>query len=181
MNVPKQLFIENLNSEQVAAIQRRMKSGKFSKDSFLRWYQSLKRVIEADRGTLQKIRITYDQIADKLDYLFHESYHRPADLIDGIFNVTTVLSAGGQECPFFYETELTGSNVLPRVYTCGLGSRSLFIKNERQGTEIIVSDLLLHLIRDHHFFEGGSSRLNPIQVIRTLELEPEVDYFSRRL
>ncbi|MBT3273662.1 MAG: hypothetical protein HN368_10935, partial [Spirochaetales bacterium] len=49
------------------------------------------------------------------------------------------------------------------------------VKNEKSGEEIVYSDLHIHLIQDHGFYQGKASmfRLDPGQIVRVLEMEPE--------
>jgi hypothetical protein len=51
------------------------------------------------------------------------------------------------------------------------------IRNEATGKEIVYSDLQIHLISEHGFYEGKGSRfrLSPVELAEILEIEPEGD------
>lgn len=170
MNLSKQRLIEQLTPEQIAFVQKRMKSRQFSEQVFLRWYQNLQSLIGIDSNTLKEIGVTPEQIADKLDYLFSEARSHRNSLIEGVFRVKTLQWGGLQVCPFRYETNKDG------VASCGFASTDLLIQNERQNAGVYVAGLLPHLIRDHHFFEGGSYRLDPRKITKILELGAERGY-----
>jgi hypothetical protein len=73
------------------------------------------------------------------------------------------LRAGGcQDCPWGCE-DLPWSNLEFRI------------ENERAGEVVKGPGLIVHLIREHSFFEGLESpyRVNPIKLVKVLELRPE--------
>ncbi len=192
MKVPKQLFIEDLSPEQIAVIESRMRP------DFLGFYQSLEGIIRADSRLLERYGITHKQIADKLNYLLVEAFKelKKCETLEGeayfeasseaffnlefngvlvgYFRVYAIGYGGTKECQFFNETRRDENGDL-YLYTCGLGSWDFIITNEIQGTTIHFPELMIHLVRDHHFFEGRTSyRLNPENAIKVLELRPEM-------
>ena len=169
MHIPKQLFIEDLTSEQIQVIEARMRPRQFSEAGFLGRKQNLRDVVYEDAETIRKLGVNYNQIADKIDYLTDYTADGCGRVVDDIFKVSVIFSAGIQECPFFYEEEPT--EIGTRVYTCGRASNIFFVKNIRSGESIGFSELMPHLIRDHHFFEGETPyRLDPERAVRILEL-----------
>lgn len=185
MGVSKQLFIEDLLQEQIAVIEERMRPDRFSYAGFLGENQSLREVIEADTKTLERHGITHKQVGGRLDSLMGQAFRqqelgfrvgskslqtpKTGYLIDGFLRVFEVAWMGSQSCPWFYETEPEES--------CGEGSHDFIVKNEKQGKEIKFPQLMAHLVRDHHFFEGNTSyRLEPENAINVLELKSGVDY-----
>src|SRR3989344_376553 len=191
MNVPKQLFIEDLSPEQIALLEGRMRPSQYSHTGFLNQNQSLQEVIEADAKVLEHQGITHKQVGDRLDSLMGQGFRQwdlasragedyfkargKGALVDDFLRVFAVGWMGSQQCPWFYETEPTEYG--HRLYNCGSGSHDFTVKNERQGTEIRFPQLMVHLVRDHYFFEGDTSyRLNPEDAVKELELKSGVDY-----
>ena len=173
MKVPKQIFIEDLMLGQIAVIEGRMRPGQYSCAGFLDQNQSLREVIETDAKVLEEYEITHKQVGDRLESLMGQADR--GDLVNDFLRVFAVGWRGYQFCPFFYETEKL--DLGSRLYSCGRGDHDFTVKNERQGTEIRFPQLMAHLVRDHHFFEGNVSyRLNPEDAIKVLELKPGVDY-----
>ena len=193
MKIPKQMFIEDLSSEQIEAIENRMRPSQSSYVGFLGQNESLKEVIETDNKTLEKLGITYKQVADRLDSLMGQAIRfekvseesggncykkiREGILIDGFLRVIPEQFRGSQECPFFNETVPSKDGEGTYYYTCGSGRYDFIVKNEKQGTAIKFPELMSHLVRAHHFFEGNTRyRLNPEETVKVLELEPNTDY-----
>jgi hypothetical protein len=60
-----------------------------------------------------------------------------------------------------------------RCVGCEGGSGGFVIRNRRTGETIEGGDLIVHLIRKHHFFEGVESpyRVDPQKLVRVLEIE----------
>ncbi|MBU0667137.1 MAG: hypothetical protein KKB65_02190 [Nanoarchaeota archaeon] len=193
MKVPKQLFIEDLSPEQIKVIEGRMRPSQYSHAGFLNQNLSLREVIEADAKVLEHHGITHKQVGDKLDSLMGQAFRQwdlasragedyygaraKGALVDDFLRVFAVCWMGSQQCPFFYETRPSEDGIGHYVYNCGSGSHDFTVKNERQGTEIRFPQLMAHLVRDHHFFEGDTSyRLNPEDAVKVLELKSGVDY-----
>ena len=194
MEVPKQLFIEQLSPKEIARIETRMRPMAFSWEGFLDHTQTLASVITSDSATIQKLGITHKQIGDRLESLMGQATrqvefiaHFPYDnnseveeeqeTIEEVFLVAVERWMGLQFCPFFYEEVKDEESIGTRVYCCGSTSQDCTIYNKRQKRSVTFSGLMPHLVRDHHFFEGNTSyRLNPEWVIHVLEIKPGVDY-----
>ena len=69
MDVPKQLFIEQLSPKEIARIEARMRPMAFSMEGFLDHTQDLASVITSDSATIEKLGITHKQIGDRLESL----------------------------------------------------------------------------------------------------------------
>lgn len=82
----------------------------------------------------------------------------------GRLQVFMVLYMGKQDCPWGCKTEK-------------LGARDFLILNRRIGEYITGGDLIIHLIREHHFFEGRETpyRTDPLRAVRVLEIAPHID------
>lgn len=90
-------------------------------------------------------------------------------IIDNKYLITRISYWGYQACPFVYFSETVDR-------TLGGGDDYWIYDLETKKT-LQFNDMLIHLIRDHHFFEGNvSHRLDPIDVINFFDLKPNVDY-----
>ncbi len=180
---------ETLSSEEIAFIQERMLPGKveeenvkrMSESGFLLPGESLKEVYEADRKFLEKVNITYDQIADVLMTLVgkasrvrqlqyektKEAWPKEGYLVDRRYRVQITTYMGAQQCPFQDPTD-------KHYYGYEYGSADLAIKDEKTGRTLTFNTLLPHMIRHHHFFESPnvSHRVNPSDVIEMFEIKP---------
>lgn len=191
MDIPKQAYIDDLSVNQIIEIERRCKPGFTSNFGFLSAEQDLRSVIEADSKTLQRLGITHEQIADKLESLIlqakreddifdrtanHYSDHNKAfergyNVNSNRFVVACFYSMGSQECPFFIQKNER------EILTCGRGSTDYKVTNTGTGESIYFPGLMIHLVRDHHFFEGDATyRLDPNQAVKVLDLRSGVDY-----
>ena len=132
-------------------IDDRLRPGRWSNGGFLGPHESLENVVAQDAGTLKRLGFSYDQIATALNEVIGEHVHR--DFLD----VDTVVFCGSQSCPWGCRQS---------------GSVGFVIRNRRTGETIESGDLIVHLIRQHQFFEGVESpyRVDPEKLVRVLEL-----------
>jgi hypothetical protein len=81
--------------------------------------------------------------------------------------------AGWQDCPFDPADPSTGF-----FRTCGQADTDVTVRRVADGSTLFFSKLLIHLVREHHFFEGKGLRyrLEPGEAIRVLDIRPGVDY-----
>lgn len=96
------------------------------------------------------------------------------------FSVVTVYFRGYQYCPFDYREHFTYEE-LPgigrfvsggSIESCGQTDCDVRVKNLDSGSSIHFSGLIIHLIREHQFFEGEGLqyRLDPKKAAETLGL-----------
>jgi hypothetical protein len=153
-----------------AEVEARMRPGAFSRTGFLGPNERLRDVIAADSETLRNLGLTYGEIASKLDALItaaETSPHRPARV--GALDCRVQVYQGFQMCPWAPD---------PHRAQCsaGLGVRhgsiDWWIRNLETGEEMKGPGLMVHLIRDHHFFEGpmSANRVDPTQLAHLLGL-----------
>lgn len=91
--------------------------------------------------------------------------------IDGQYLMMHVQADGAQTCPF-QNTKLD-----PADHGYDYGSTDIRITSIKTGEFITFNTLLIHMIRMHQFFEGSvNHRLDPVTVIRVLELVPRICY-----
>lgn len=91
-------------------------------------------------------------------------------IIDERYLITMISYWGFQSCPFVCFSEI-GS----RSETGGGDDYWIYDLETRKTLQF--NDLIIHLIGDHHFFEGDVfHRLNPDDVINFFNLQPGIDY-----
>jgi hypothetical protein len=187
----KRLFIENMSPYQIRSTERRMRPGSSSIAGFLGMKEDLVTIIDVDTKILERLGITHKQISDRLESISGR-YVTQCDsldlsllkveaegiLIDGKFQVKAATQRGIQECPFAEEADILSIMEGKTTEYCGTGSRNYTVKNLETGESIRFADLMIHLVRDHNFFQGPASpyRLDPEAVVRILEIKPGVDY-----
>jgi hypothetical protein len=151
-------------------VEARMRPGVFSRTGFLGPNERLRDVIGADSEALQKLNLTYAEIASKLDGLIAAAEASPARRTRlGALECGVQVHQGFQICPWARD---------PHHAQCsaGLGVRhgsvDWWITNLKTGEEMKGPGLVVHLIRDHHFFEGPMSpnRVDPSHLAHLLEL-----------
>jgi|HubBroStandDraft_6_1064221.scaffolds.fasta_scaffold79008_4 hypothetical protein len=185
------LLVNELSSARCAEIERRMLPGQSSRVGFLAPGDELTAIIARDERTCAERGITPEQIADRLETLVGRAgrrvslalrHHTRKDEIDGLlhgtgrgvrlegFKITGLQSRGRQECPF---EDDAGSRCASFIYA----GAEYNVEHLGSNHAIKFSGLLIHLARDHHFFEGSVRyRLEPADAIDVLALESNVNY-----
>jgi hypothetical protein len=128
------------------------KNGFFGKDA-----RQIYNIISDDQKVLSGLKVTKEQIADRMQFFIdkgNEAIESKIDLED--FQVRVMWSKGKIPCPFA-EPGLFHKTVA-------------VVSNKKLHKQITYSQLNVHLIREHGFFEGkGSSfRLEPEALIEIL-------------
>jgi len=149
-------------------IYENFKPGQISKDGFLgNDARHIHDIILADQRQLDALGISAQTIADRLQYFINEGkqgLEGPVDVEH--FRVEVIWSRGAIPCPF-------GER--------GVHSKILAtLENKSLHATIRYSQLSVHLIREHTFFagEGSPFRLDPVEVVRILEIKPETSLKS---
>lgn len=144
------------------AIQRQMAPGVITLEGFLGTdSRKLIDILNADDATVRRSEITHEQIARRMQY-FRDT------ALDGLgefmtvgkhFEVRVDSVRGKLPSPF------GGPGMYEKVNTT--------VVNKRLGREITYTDLHIHFVRDHGFYEGKGSlyRLEPEDLIEILELK----------
>jgi hypothetical protein len=180
-------IVLNMSDLEIERVQERMYPGKWSEVGFLGVEDKLKDTCTNDSNFLQEKNISCEQIADKLEVIVEKAKQlytdrieaeaeaedvaynfNPLAIIDGKFKISgfALATNGYQKCPF-------SERVL-----CGKGRQAYEITNIENGSSISLSQLHIHMIRDHHFFEGKGTpyRLEPSAACDVLELQSGFDY-----
>lgn len=148
-------------SAELEAVQARMKPGVLTQQGFLGPdARKLADILDADQAAVLRLGLTHARIAERLE-AFREA---------GLKGLGTEVPV-----PPHFEVRVDGARgVLP----CPFGHKGVFdktftwVRNRRLGEALSCSDLQLHLIREHGFYEGEGSeyRLDPARLARVLEL-----------
>lgn len=169
-------------------LEQQMRPGALSEEGFLGFDECLDDVISKDNETLRSLGLTHQQFADRLetliqkahrlmhDYRGRDSYWKIVEkglLVESKYHVSWKTYMGYQGCPF---------GCADRAETLefrrmALSDTDYIISNNDTGESIFFSELHLHLIRDHLFFEGNTKyRLDPETCARVLDINPGVVY-----
>jgi hypothetical protein len=173
-----------------AELEARMRPGASSDRGFLGPDESLEGVIRGDEMTLRDMRITYEEIADAISRLLDDALRQPyksagiASRIPNLYNPESIphfnldhlpgvdegYPVGHHHQVFF--VQYRGFQVCPWGCNTAEGSRDFLILNRMNGEYFTGPSLIVHLIREHHFFEGTGTpfRADPSRAARVLGL-----------
>ena len=179
----------------ISELERRMRPGAYSRKGFLGRTESLKAVIDQDSHMLKTLGISHEQIASALESALQCVDEQSAQLHEegnqaelwkregeGLFPRIRADSLPNTDVGY-----LVGSNL--QVFTvkyrglqgcpwgCGAPAWCMLdflILNRQSGMCLTGPGMIVHLIREHRFFEGQESpyRVDPVKAIQVLELEP---------
>lgn len=144
------------------ARRKNFEPGILSKDGFLGDdSRHIHDIIEDDLRTLARFGIDRETLANRLQGFIEEgkkSMELPIDT--GVFIVKVQWQRGMIPCPF-------GERGLQHKII-------VYVTNKTLGKTICYSQLNVHMIREHGFFEGrgGVFRIEPEELIAFLELKP---------
>lgn len=139
-------------------IQKNFEPGKITRDGFLGAdTRHIHEIIKADLSILSRLGIDQKDIADQLQYFIDQAKGGLETEVDlGDYMVKVIWTKGVLPCPF-------GKPGLHHKIIAEVLNKTL---NEK----IIYSQLNVHMIREHGFFEGKGSkfRLEPDYLIKFL-------------
>ena len=138
-----------------------MQAGNISYDGFLGAdRRPLAEIIRADEEELKKLNLTHQAIADRMDYFREAGKMGLGEFVKLAphFEVLCEITRGFIPCPF-------GESGRHR-------KTIVTVRNLRLRKEITFSDLNIHLIAAHGFYEGKGSpfRLEPVELAQVLEI-----------
>lgn len=141
-------------------LRQQFEVGKITKDGFLGSdSRHIHDIIAADQRVLSEMDVTAEEIADKLQLFIEKGKKELEGIADaGDYTVQIQWSRGLLPCPFKER---------------GLHHKIIAtVKAKKSGKQIQYSQLNVHMIRQHHFFEGTGSffRLEPQVLAHFLEL-----------
>ena len=179
--------------ENLELLERNMRPGQCSRGGFLGPSESLARVIADDERTLAEFGVPHGQIAGSIERVWlaavKEMRSLPAEELrnritdfpclhapEGVpsFSLDNLPDPGrgfriGEIQVFI--VQYRGFQVCP--WGCSaFGGADFMMLNRTTGESFCAPDLIIHLVRAHHFFEGRQSpyRVDPEKVIRTLAI-----------
>lgn len=137
------------------------KPGKITKEGFLGDdIRHIHNIIEEDTHTVTRLGVSTQQIADRLQYFIEEGKKGLESVVDlGDYTTYVRWSRGMLPSPFSDPKRLYHKIVATVV-------------NKKLQKELKYTQLNVHMIRDHGFFEGRGSvfRLEPEEVVEVLEI-----------
>jgi hypothetical protein len=149
---------------QEKKIYENFKPGKITKEGFLgNDTRHLHDIIEDDLHTLNRLGVSKEQIADRLQYFIEEGKKGLETSVDlGDFTTQVIWRRGMLPSPFGDPKRLY-HKIVATVF------------NKKLKKEMKYSQLNVHMIKDHGFFEGKGSvfRLEPEEVVEVLDIKPE--------
>jgi hypothetical protein len=176
----KEILPTQLTSKEIMFVEDYMRPNKMSKSGFLAPDENLMDVYIKDKKTLDKYNISFDEMHEVLKYFLNETSIEFKGIDQAHKNIprfpvgvsrygkkylaSITYYMGFQECPF---------EEIRDYHDCkqGKGTCDITIYNVLNGTEVKFSELHLHLVKYHNFFEGSTEyRLDPIDAIRCFEM-----------
>jgi len=149
-------------TKQLAAIQDKMAPGVITRDGFLgEDRRNLVDILTADDGEARRLGYTHQDIARRMVELRDAGMAGLGEFVDvePHYEVRVDSVRGKLPCPFgdpgiFQKTNTT-------------------VRNKRLGRELTYTDLHIHLVGSHGFYEGRGSpfRLEPGEMAEILEVE----------
>jgi hypothetical protein len=149
-------------SPKMKQIQENMKPGVVTVNGFIgNDKRDLVQILDQDNSIVRELKLTHGMIADKMQDFRDRGEAGLGEFIkiEPHFDVQVISVRGGIRCPF----EDKGL----------IQKDSITVKNLKTGGEINYTDLSIHFIRKHGFYQGIGSlyRLNPERIVEVLEIE----------
>jgi hypothetical protein len=190
------------NTLSIAELEERLRPGAYSQAGFLGPAESFEAVVTQDRQILEKLGISHEQVAAALESVLRLVENQREELLKG--NPQEYLKKGRDRIPDLYHPATLPHFVvgnLPPITSgylvgdrlqvfivhyrgmqeCPWGckyqdwsSLDFLILNRESGKYVTGPGLIVHLIREHSFFEGSETpfRVDPARVVEVLELTP---------
>jgi len=149
-------------SPKIKQAQENMRPGVITINGFLgKDVRDLAEILDNDDNTVRKLGLSHQIIADKMREMRNKGEAGLDEFIKVAphFEVKVATVRGGIACPFGDKGLIPKSNIT--------------VKNLKSGEEIIYTDLNIHFIEKHGFYEGKGAqfRIVPEKIIRILEIE----------
>ncbi len=146
---------------QMNAIQEQMKPGVLTLHGFLGTdTRSLVEILESDAAEVGRLGTTHAEIAERMRYFRNKGEKGLGEFttVDGHFEVRVDSIRGKIPSPF------GGPGLHSKTNT--------ILVNKKLNRTIIFTDINIHLIGDHGFYEGRGSlfRLEPADLVSILEI-----------
>lgn len=151
-------------SPQLQKVQDQMKPGVITLYGFLGTDgRNLIDILTEDDGEVKRLGLSHEQIGERMQTFREDGMRGLGEYIAVAphFDVRVETVRGKLPSPF------GGPGLYAKTNTA--------VRNNKLGKEVVYSDMQIHLIRDHGFYEGKGSpfRLDPGTLADVLEIEPE--------
>jgi hypothetical protein len=151
-------------SPQLQKAQQNMRPGVLTLHGFLGHdKRNLVDILEEDAAEVSRLGTTHARIADRMQYFRDKGEGGLGEFIkiDDHFDVRVETVRGKIPSPF------GGPGLYSKTNTT--------VRNLSLDREVTYTDINIHLIRDHGFYEGKGSpfRMEPHELVEILEIEPE--------
>ncbi len=148
------------------AIQQQMAPGVITLDGFLGTdTRKLIDILTSDEAKVHALNVTHEAIAERMQYFRDAGLDGLGEFmkVDDHFDVRVDSVRGKLPSPF------GGKGMYEKVNTT--------VRNTISGGEVTFTDLHIHFVRDHGFYEGEGSpfRIEPSQLVDVLEVPENND------
>ncbi len=136
----------------------------YSHVGFIGRDESLLKIIYEDEESVKRLGVTHDEIAGRIKYFINEYLRnsRRGTAIIGQTHRISDFGTGGevQDCPWLDGADKYGHLVLK-------------VENLNSGEALLFPGLIVHLIEQHHFYEGKQSpyRVEPANAVKVLGIK----------
>jgi hypothetical protein len=149
-------------TEQMKEIQERMKPGVITRDGFLGPDErNLIDILVEDDAEVKRLGLTHEQIAARMQELRDAGRAGLGDLISVAphYEISLDIARGKLPCPFGHRGLIRKSMIL--------------VKNLEKEREITFTDMNIHMVGEHGFYQGrGSSfRIDIGDLVDILDIE----------
>lgn len=151
-------------SPELKKAQEKMKPGAITRDGFLgNDSRNLIDILIEDDADVARLKLTHRHIAAKMRKMKEAGKKGLGDFIDAPphFEILVDSARGKLPCPFPHP------GLIRKTY--------IVVRNKNLNREIVFTDMNIHLIEAHGFYEGKGApfRLKPKDLKEILEIEPE--------
>lgn len=156
-------------SPQLKKIQENMRPGVLTLNGFLGTdTRDLVEILEEDDAEVRRLGTTHRDIAEAMRYFRDQGAKGLGDFISVAphFEVKVDSVRGGIPSPF------GDAGLIPKNNTT--------VRNKKLSRELVYTDVNIHLIGEHGFYEGHGSlfRLEPKDLVEILEITKEPQQFE---
>ncbi len=149
-------------SPQMKKNENNMKAGKISLPGFLgNDKRNLVQIIIDDDALVKKLNRSHLQISERMVYFLDRGAEGLGEFIavDDYFEVKIESVRGKLPSPFEEDRKI-------------IKKTNITVRNRKLGKEVAYTEMLIHLIKSHGFYEGKGSpyRVNPQDLISVLEI-----------
>jgi hypothetical protein len=151
---------------QMKLAQERMRPGIITRDGFLGSdARNLIDILVEDDAAVRRMSVTHQAVASRMIELREAGMRGLGDYIsvEPHFEIRVDSVRGRLPCPF------GDPGVFPKT--------NIFVRNVEKKREITYTDMHIHMIGSHGFYEGKGSpfRLEPKDLMEILEISPEIE------